>query len=475
MKKLIKIALLGAVGVLIAVRLHGAEQQLNNDAEVLRKYLNNRTQALNQYVKDNNIDISLGWGGFDPLMQVKYGEMLTLPFFTAQTDSTLDLYAKAWHAKHANDNENTLYGFADAIELATTVGAANKALYIYHKNIIDEDAAERAEIKAKVNRESRFKYLKDVWAFLKGEKEDAKWAFAYLIGYALTFIAGVLLLIKSIDYLFLPPKPKIIDEELITVWYNNWRVKRPKSRLNELKYNKDVKEWVDTNIYLDKSRVSYYNTRWINREKYSHKSVLLKGPAGTGKSSLAEEYAKECGYNYIKVGGASWSQLPAGEAVTEFKKTVERAKRSSRPVVIFIDEIDRLGSKMSQSDVDSKVSGAFLNLFPMQRHKKIKFFFASNQPELLPDNFLSRCGDEVYVGIPDAPVAAEIFTEYIAKHAQLLGVELQKLAIPSLQGLNGRQIEDICIEAAERAELADEPITQQLINQLVADKQRQQQ
>ncbi len=471
MKKLLRIALLGAVGVLIAVRLHGAEQ-INNDTEVLRRYMNNRTQALNKYVKDNNIDISLGWGGFDPLMQVKYGEMLNLPFFTSQTDSTLDLYARLWQAKHGKDKDkdNKLYGFADAFELATS--AHTKALYWYHKNIIDSDAAERAELKAKANRDSRFKHLKDIWAFLKGEKEDAKWAVAYLIGYALAFIAGVLLLRKAIDWLFLPPKPKIIDEELITVWHNNWRVKRPKSRQKELKYNKDVKEWVDTNIYLDKSRVSYYNTRWLNREKYSHKSVLLKGPAGTGKSSLAEEYAKECGYNYIKVGGASWSQLPAGEAVTEFKKTVDRASRSSRPVVIFIDEIDRLVSKVSISDVDSKVSGAFLNLFPMQRHKKIKFFFASNQPELLPDNFLSRCGDEVYVGIPDEPVAAEIFAEYIEKHAKLLGVELPKLDTPSLQGLNGRQIEDICIEAAERAELADEPITQQLVNQLVADKQQ---
>ncbi|WP_396611562.1 proteasome-activating nucleotidase Pan2 [Haloferax sp. S1W] len=80
--------------------------------------------------------------------------------------------------------------------------------------------------------------------------------------------------------------------------------------------------------------------------------VLLYGPPGTGKTMLAKAVANETNASFIKMAGSELVQKFIGEGARLvrdlFKLAAER-----EPVIIFIDEIDAVASKRT----DSKTSG----------------------------------------------------------------------------------------------------------------------
>ncbi|CAI7802066.1 unnamed protein product, partial [Closterium sp. NIES-53] len=77
---------------------------------------------------------------------------------------------------------------------------------------------------------------------------------------------------------------------------------------------------------------------------YCPKGVLLFGPPGTGKTLLAKAIAGEAGVPFFSVSGAEFVEMFAGVAASRVKDLFFRARQFA-PAIIFIDEIDAIGSK----------------------------------------------------------------------------------------------------------------------------------
>ncbi|CAI0428206.1 unnamed protein product [Linum tenue] len=83
---------------------------------------------------------------------------------------------------------------------------------------------------------------------------------------------------------------------------------------------------------------------------YCPKGVLLYGPPGTGKTLLAKAIAGEAGLPFFAANGTDFVEMFVGVAASRVKDLFASA-RSFAPSIIFIDEIDAIGSKRGGPDI----------------------------------------------------------------------------------------------------------------------------
>lgn len=75
------------------------------------------------------------------------------------------------------------------------------------------------------------------------------------------------------------------------------------------------------------------------------KGILLYGPPGTGKTLIAKAAATEAKIPFICTSGSEYVEIFVGMGAKKIRELFKQARRIKRPVLLFIDEIDALGSK----------------------------------------------------------------------------------------------------------------------------------
>ena len=80
------------------------------------------------------------------------------------------------------------------------------------------------------------------------------------------------------------------------------------------------------------------------------KGVLLVGPPGTGKTLLARAVAGQAGVPFFHSSGSEFDEVLVGQGARRVRDLFKAAKERA-PCVIFIDEIDSVGSKRTNSSL----------------------------------------------------------------------------------------------------------------------------
>ncbi|KAF1857155.1 hypothetical protein Lal_00015669 [Lupinus albus] len=186
--------------------------------------------------------------------------------------------------------------------------------------------------------------------------------------------------------------------------------------------------------------------------------ILLVGPPGTGKTLLARALAGEADASMFVTAGTVFVEMYVGVGAARVRALFEDArnqrKRTNKPVIIFIDEIDavggqRGGSANSNSEREQTLNQLLIEMDGFTKNEGIIVLAATNRSDML-DAALKRKGRfdvEIFVDLPDLAGREKIFRLHSADKPIASEVDFELLARRTF-GFSGADIEAACNEAA---------------------------
>ena len=183
------------------------------------------------------------------------------------------------------------------------------------------------------------------------------------------------------------------------------------------------------------------------------KGALMYGPPGTGKTLLARACAAQTNACYLKLAGPSLVQMFIGDGAKLVRDAFELAKEKA-PAIIFIDELDAIGTKRFDSDKsgDREVQRTMLELLNQldgfSSDERIKVIAATNRIDILDPALLrsGRLDRKIEFPLPNEEARARIMEIHSRKMAVGPDVNFEELA-RSTDEMNGAQLKAVCVEA----------------------------
>jgi len=181
--------------------------------------------------------------------------------------------------------------------------------------------------------------------------------------------------------------------------------------------------------------------------------ILLYGPYGNGKSTLARKIAAETNSAFCSMSGPEITDKYIGEGARKIKSFFDRARtyaeKNRCPVVIFIDEIDAIAIDAVGEDRIERsaiLEALWLELDSIKDDCSFLVIGATNKFKEINRTFLDRFGSyTIEIGNPDEKTRLELLDFYWAKYipCQVCDKELFKKIARSSEGLSARSIENI--------------------------------
>jgi len=183
------------------------------------------------------------------------------------------------------------------------------------------------------------------------------------------------------------------------------------------------------------------------------KGVILYGEPGTGKTLLAKAVANHTSATFLRVVGSELIQKYLGDGPKLVRELFRVADELS-PTIVFIDEIDAVGSKRydSSSGGTREIQRTMLELLNQldgfDERGDVKVIMATNQIESLDPALIrpGRIDRKIEFPLPDTKTKRHIFNIHTNKMSLNSDVDLEKF-IMSKDELSGADIKAVCTEA----------------------------
>jgi transitional endoplasmic reticulum ATPase len=176
--------------------------------------------------------------------------------------------------------------------------------------------------------------------------------------------------------------------------------------------------------------------------------LLLAGPPGTGKTTIAKVLAAQAHCSFYPISGADVTSKWVGESERNIRQLFDRA-RENRPSIIFIDEIDAIAGRRGELQAhDSQVNQLLAEIDGVTGQRGVFIVGATNRPDQLDPALLrgGRLSRTIVLGLPDEEARLAMLKLHTAR-MPTVGVRLDELARDA-EGLSPADLKALCQEAA---------------------------
>lgn len=183
------------------------------------------------------------------------------------------------------------------------------------------------------------------------------------------------------------------------------------------------------------------------------KGVILYGEPGTGKTLLAKAVANSTSATFLRVVGSELIQKYLGDGPKLVRELFRVADEMS-PSIVFIDEIDAIGTKRydSHSGGEREIQRTMLELLNQMDGfdalSEVKVIMATNRIETLDPALIrpGRIDRKIEFPLPDAKTKRRIFSIHTGKMTLSDDVNLEEFVMAKDE-LSGADIKAVCTEA----------------------------
>lgn len=183
------------------------------------------------------------------------------------------------------------------------------------------------------------------------------------------------------------------------------------------------------------------------------KGVILYGPPGTGKTLLAKAVAGEAKVPFFQVSGSAFEDMLVGVGAKRVRDLFAKAVKSA-PAIIFIDEIDSVGSKRGKFETtagslaDQTLNQLLAEMDGFSSRTGVIVMAATNRLDVLDDALLrpGRFDRHIQVTLPDIKERVEILKIHSRNKNISESVDLEDIARRT-PGFSGAQLENVLNEA----------------------------
>ena len=183
------------------------------------------------------------------------------------------------------------------------------------------------------------------------------------------------------------------------------------------------------------------------------RGVLLCGEPGTGKTLIAKAIAGEANVPFISMSGSEFIEMFAGLGASRVRKLFEKARKVS-PCIVFIDEIDAIGSRRTnasgaETENNQTLNQLLVEMDGFETEEAIIVLAATNRPEMLDKALLrpGRFDRQIRIGLPDLNGREAILKIHAKGKKFDEDVNLRSIA-EDTAGFTGAELSNILNEAA---------------------------